>query len=72
MVIYIKFRRRKPIENAPFCGREVRSKDDITFLANGTMMSYTQPKAYVFDKNRSHGNDNDNFTSVNLGLVVSV
>ena len=51
--------------------REIRTKEDIEFVENGTEISYRESKAYVFVRNMSAGSENDSFTLVNLPILVS-
>ncbi len=51
--------------------REIRPKEDVQFLENGTAITYKQPKSYVFQANMSVGSENDTFVSVNLPILVS-
>ena len=44
---------------------------NIHFLDNGTKVSYTQPKSYVFERHLSVGDDNDTFVSVDIPILVS-
>ena len=56
--------------NVFLSSRELRSKEDITFEKNGTVISYREPKAYVFEEHLSVGSHDDNFTTVNLPILV--
>ena len=51
--------------------REIRAKENITFLEKGTRISYTQPKSYVFVPELSYGNETDNITTINFPILVS-
>ncbi len=48
----------------------MRDKQNISFLEGDTEISYSEPKAYVFVPELSAGLENDNFTSVNLPILV--
>lgn len=50
--------------------REIRTKENVDFLSNDTLLTYREPKAYVFDQEKSNGSESDNITALNLGLVV--
>lgn len=53
-----------------FAFREVRPRENVTFL-NESLLSYTQPKSYVFVPEMSAGSENDTFISVNIPILVS-
>ncbi|KAK2170585.1 hypothetical protein LSH36_2g18026 [Paralvinella palmiformis] len=61
----------KPIlkEKGPYTYREYRPKEDIVFSKNDTLVSYREPKTYVFIPDMSVGKENDTFTTVNFPLL---
>ena len=54
-----------------YLSSELRPKEHLEFSEDGTILSYRQPKSYVFEPSLSAGSEDDNFTSVNLPLLVS-
>ena len=50
--------------------REIEGKKKIELLDNDTVLSYIQPKSYIFDASMSDGSENDTFTSVDIPLLV--
>ena len=52
--------------------RELLGKKDIKFHDNGRLLSYRNPKAYVFERDLSVGSENDTFTTVNLPILVRI
>jgi len=55
----------------PYVYREVRNKTEVERINGGATLRYRQQKWYVFDVNRSHGSENDTFTTINIPLLVS-
>ena len=54
-----------------FCDSEIEDKKNVTF--NDTVLSYLQPKSFVFEPKMSEGFlENDTFTSVDIPLLVGV
>lgn len=62
----------KPVveEVGPYSYREIRPRENVTFLNGSHLISYTQPKTYEFDKDMSVGSENDTFISVNLPVLT--
>lgn len=56
-------------ERGPYTYQEYREKVDIVTHENGTI-SYREIKSYVFDRSMSIGPEEDNFTTVNIPLMV--
>lgn len=53
--------------------REIRSKEDIQFGDNGTTVSATSNKAYVFLRDQSVGDPKvDSIRTLNIPAVVSI
>ncbi|XP_076139640.1 lysosome membrane protein 2 isoform X1 [Alosa pseudoharengus] len=59
------------VEVGPYTYREYRSKENVTFVANGTKVAAYTPKTFVFLPEKSKGNPEvDLITSVNVPAVA--
>jgi len=57
-------------QRGPYTYREIRPKIDVNFHENNTLISYRQPKTYIFEPDMSVGNDSDKFMTVNLLMLA--
>ncbi|KAK7097188.1 lysosome membrane protein 2-like [Littorina saxatilis] len=57
------------VQKGPYTYREKRQKVNITYTADNTI-TYRENQFYFFDRSRSVGPENDNFTTVNLPMIT--
>jgi hypothetical protein len=55
----------------PYVYREIRDKTDVDFSSDSKTLRYRERKWYVFERNLSHGDENDTFTTISLPVLVS-
>lgn len=59
-------------QRGPYTYRELRTKKDVQFLSNDSLIAYREAKAYVFVPEKSVGSAmNDSFTTVNLPILTA-
>lgn len=59
-------------QKGPYTYREHREKWDLSWDNNEGTLSYRENRSFVFERDKSAGNESDTFTTVNLPMITIV